>query len=364
MKTIRPGAGSLKVVAGVFLISTALGLFFTAQIYYSALHSHHNVSWAQALYWAFGDWYEWALLSPLLLWLSRRFPFNSTSWFKSAVVHLVAGALISVLHAALCSAAALLQGWVVGPPGDFMLGVRNLLISRFHFNFAAYGLIVCAWHAWILHGQSQARAVEARELAGRLAEVQLEMLRLQLNPHFLCNTLNAISSLMLTDINAANKMIARLGELLRVALQSREPEVPLKREMEILRQYLDIERIRFGDRLHLNFEVAPETLDAAVPSLILQPLVENAIHHGVADIPNAQITVRAIRENGSLRMEIQDNGRGFTTRDSKNSASLGLENTRGRLRLLYGDAQQFELTEQRGGGVFAKILIPFHLAQA
>ena len=95
--------------------------------------------------------------------------------------------------------------------------------------------------------------------------------------------------------------------------------------MEILRQYLDIERIRFGDRLQLNFEVAPETLDAAVPSLILQPLVENAIHHGVADIPNAQITVRAIRENGSLRMEVQDNGRGFTTRDSKNAASLGLE---------------------------------------
>ena len=364
MKTMRPSAGSLKVALGVFLISTALGLFFTAQIYYSAASSGHHISWAQALYWAFGDWYEWALLSPLLLWLSRRFPFNAQSWLKSAIAHLIAGALISTLHAALCACAAVLQGWIIGPEASFLLGLRNLLISRFHFNFAAYGLIVCAWHAWLLHSQAQARAAEARYLAGRLAEVQLEMLRLQLNPHFLCNTLNAISSLMLTDTNAANKMIVRLGELLRVALQSKDAEVPLKREIEMLRQYLDIERIRFGDRLHLSFEVAPETLDAAVPSLILQPLVENAIHHGVADIPEAEITVRAIRENGSLRMEVQDNGRGFAKTKLENGASVGLENTRGRLRLLYGDAQQFELAEQHGGGVFAKILIPFRAAQA
>lgn len=353
-----------KVGLAVFLIATALGLFFTLQIHYAASAAGHQVSWGQSLYWAFGDWYEWALLSPALLWLSQRFLFTSKTWVKSAAVHLVAGALISILHAAMCAGAAILQAHVTGPPTTFVEAFRQLVTHRFHFNFAAYGLIVCAWHAWIFQRQSQERARESQDLARRLAETRLEMLRAQLNPHFLFNTLNTISSLMLTDPDAANQMMARLGDLLRVALEHRDGKVSLKKELALLRQYLDIEQVRFGDRLSLRLEVAPETLEAAVPSMILQPIVENAIRHGLEDADDATITLRARGVNGSLHLEVEDNGKPSVEKKSAHAGhGIGLANTRSRLRLLYGDDHKFELI-QRADGVSANITIPLHLVTA
>jgi two-component system LytT family sensor kinase len=369
--TPRENRGKFRVAAKVLLIATLLGLFFAAQTYYSAASFQKPVSWGQALYWAFGDWYEWALLSPVILWLCRRFQFDRRSWPKSLPVHLVGGLLLSGVHATLCALAAVLEGWVAGTPTLFGREVHKLLANRTHFNLAVYTVIVCAWHAWDYHRRYSEREEQATELSARLAQAQLQALRMQINPHFLFNTLNSISSLMLKDVNSANRMIVRLSELLRLTLEiSNDQEVPLQRELELLRRYVEIEQIRFGDLLKVKIEVEPATLHANVPNLILQPLVENAIHHAIEpQAAGGQIELRCARSNGSLVMQVSDNGQGNSSLKT-NSAEvsnqarqrIGLNNTRQRLQKLYGTHQSFELVQNPTGGMTAKIIIPFQLA--
>jgi LytS/YehU family sensor histidine kinase len=194
---------------------------------------------------------------------------------------------------------------------------------------------------------------------------------MQLNPHFLFNTLNAVSALMLKDVNAANRMIARLGDLLRLALENTErQEVPLQQEIEFLRRYLEIEQIRFGDRLQLKMDVDPATLTAAVPNLILQPLVENAIRYAIEPQEAAgQIELHSSRDNGRLILQVSDNGTGtghqtagLFENGSNGREQVGLRNTRERLRKLYGDHQVFQLTRNARGGVTASLTIPFQVA--
>jgi two-component sensor histidine kinase len=358
----------LRYAAIIFITATVLGLFFAAQIYFSAAALHRDIGWGQALYWSFGDWYEWALLSPIVFWTCRKFPFDRQSWRRSLPVHLVADILLSGLHAVMCAALAVLQGVVTGKAVVFSTTLNALLANRTHYNLAVYALIVCAWHAWDYYRKFREREAHAAQLAGLLAQTQLQALRMQLNPHFLFNSLNAVSSLMLKDVVAANKMIVRLGELLRLTLEkSDQQEVSLKQEIEFLRRYLEIEQIRFGERLQLKIDVDPSTLNAAVPNLILQPLVENAIRHAIEpQETTGQIELRSLRDNGSLVLQVSDNGPGLTreTASAETRERIGLNNTRERLRKLYGDAQQFELIGNAGGGVTARLSIPFHVASA
>ena len=365
--------GKWGVGAIVFLIATLLGLFFAGQIYCSAASFHQSVSWGQALYWAFGDWYEWALLSPVIFWLCRRFQFDRRSWPKSLPVHLVGGLMLSGLHAVLCALAAVLQGWVTGAPRVFGSEVHHLLANRTHFNLAVYTVIVCSWHAWDYHRKYREREAQATELAAQLARAQLQALRMQLQPHFLFNTLNSISSLMLKDVNSANRMIVRLSELLRLTLEiSNDQEVPLQTELDFLRRYVEIEQIRFGDLLKVKMDVEPVTLHANVPNLILQPLVENAVHHAIEpQTAGGQIELRCARSNGSLVLQVSDNGQGHGSlkTDAVETANqarerIGLNNTRQRLQKLYGGQQSFELVQNAAGGMTANIIIPFRLADA
>jgi len=359
--------------AKVLLIATVLGLFFTAQIYYSAASFHHSVSWRQALYWAFGDWYEWALLSPVIFWLCRRFQFDRQSWRRSLPVHLVVGLCLSVVHGVLCALAAVFQGWVTGVPTSFGGEVHKVLANRAHFNLAVYAVIVCAWHAWDYHRRYREREAQATELAARLAQAQLQALRMQLNPHFLFNTLNTISSLMLKDVSSANRMIVRLGDLLRLTLEiGNHQEVSLQQELEFLRRYIEIEQIRFGDLLQVKMDIEPATLDASVPNLILQPLVENAIRHAIEpQTSGGWIELRCVRSNGSLLLQVSDNGQGRGSLEPDSAVvskpareRIGLNNTRQRLQNLYGDRQSFELVENPSGGMTANLIIPFRLAAA
>src|SRR5215831_3337891 len=231
----RSTSGRWRVALIVFLVATLAGFFFTAQVYYSTASLAHRVSWLQALYWGFGDWYEWALLSPLIFFLCRRLPFDRRSWRKSVLVHSVSGITLAFFHAVLCALAAVLQGVVTGVPIPFTASLLGLLARRGHFNLAVYALIVCAWHAWDYHRKYREREAEAADLNMRLARAQLEALRMQLNPHFLFNTLNAISGLMLNDVTGANKMLSRLGELLRLTLETRDQqEVSLEQELKFL----------------------------------------------------------------------------------------------------------------------------------
>jgi signal transduction histidine kinase len=355
-----------RQVAVIFLAATALGFFFGAQIYFSAAVTHRDVSWAQAFYWSFTDWYEFALLAPIVLWTCGRFRFERGSWPRALAVHLCVGVLLAGVHVVLCAVSDVFQGWVTGKPVVFAKSLRGILYNRTHYNLAVYAVIVCAWHAWDYYRKFREREAQAAELTGRLAQAQLQALRMQLNPHFLFNTLNAVSSLMLKDVTAANKMLSRLGDLLRLTLQnSHQQEVPLQQEIEFLRRYLDIEQIRFGDRLHLKVEIDPSTLDAAVPNLILQPLVENAIQHAIEpQEAGGQIELRAIRDNGRLVLQVSDNGPGLaaaTATDDTGREHIGLNNTRARLRTLYCENQRFDLTGNNMGGVTARLSIPFRV---
>ena len=351
----------LRHVAIIFLAATALGFFFAAQIYFSAVSLGRDITWGQALYWSFGDWYEWALLSPIIFSACRKFRFERSTWLNPLLIHLVIGLVLAGVHAVMCALAAVFQGWFTDKPIAFATSLQGLLATRTHYNLAVYAVIVCAWHAWDYYRQFRERDALATELEGRLAQAQLQALRMQLNPHFLFNTLNAVSSLMLRDINAANKMISRLGELLRLTLEkSDQQEVSLEQEIQFLRRYLEIEQIRFGERLQLKLEVDPSTLAAAVPNLILQPLVENAVRHAIEpQETGGRIHLRSARDNGRLVLQVSDDGPGLTEKPER----IGLSNTRERLRKLYGGNQQFDLTANPTGGVTASLAIPFHLLQ-
>ncbi|MFN2391712.1 MAG: sensor histidine kinase, partial [Pyrinomonadaceae bacterium] len=203
-------------------------------------------------------------------------------------------------------------------------------------------------------------ALETSQLETKLAQAQLDALKMQIHPHFLFNTLNSISVLIREDAIAANRMLVRLSELLRAALKSgNSPEISLKDELEFLRGYLEIEQTRFQDRLQVDFDIDKETLAAKVPNLILQPLVENAIKHGIAPLATAgKITIETRRQNGFVELSVSDNGAGLSD-PAKESNGIGLKNTRERLEKLYGEKQQFEIASKTGGGFEVKIKIPF-----
>src|SRR5258705_2258820 len=168
--------GGLRHAAVIALTATVLGFFFAAQMYFSAASFHRPISWGQALYWSFGDWYEWALLSPIIFWVCRSFRFDQRSWPKSLTVHLFGGLLLAGVHAVMCAAAAVLQGWVTGKSVVFTKSLHGLLANRTHYNLAVYAVIVCAWHAWDYYRKFREREAQAGELMGRLAQAQLQAL--------------------------------------------------------------------------------------------------------------------------------------------------------------------------------------------
>jgi two-component system LytT family sensor kinase len=193
----------------------------------------------------------------------------------------------------------------------------------------------------------------------------LQALKMQLHPHFLFNTLHAISALMDDDVKGARRMIARLSELLRLTLESvGQQEVSLRQELDALERYLEIEQIRFQDRLTVRLAVAPETLGASVPNLVLQPIVENAIRHGIAPRSSAgRIEIRAERQDGMIELQVIDDGPGLSPGGEEFKEGIGLTNTRARLRQLYGDGHRIEIKDADGGGLAVKLSIPFRQAE-
>ncbi|HYG34609.1 MAG TPA: histidine kinase [Clostridia bacterium] len=339
---------------------TVLGLSFASQFYISSAKAGLEVSWGQAVGYALGDWYVFAVLSVPVIWLARRFHFEAGKWKRSLVVHVLASVVFSFAYMVL---RAWVGCWQSG--AAFEEAFRPLLVKTWHFNLLIYWVILAVSQAFDYYRKYRDRELRTAELEKSLVQAKLQALQMQLNPHFLFNTLHSISSLMHKDVEAADKMIVRLSELLRAALESSSTqEVALRRELEFLKLYLSIEQIRFGDRLTVKLEIPPDTLDAQVPNLILQPLVENAIKHGIE--PRARpglIELRAQLQNGDLELEVCDNGAGL-----KNNVTLregvGLANTRARLRELYGGAHRFELIQSDAGGLRVELRIPFRTKKA
>jgi two-component system, LytTR family, sensor kinase len=339
---------------------TVIGLSFASQYYLSSLKAGRPVSWSHAVSWSLGDWYVWGLLSVPIIQLARRFRFDDVQWIRSVAIHLVASGLFSLVYMVLRAWLGQVQSWIGGSPVTFGDAFNPLVVKSVHFNLLTYWVIVSVSHAFAYYRQFQERALRASELEKRLAQAKLQALQMQLNPHFLFNTLNAIASLMHMDVKAADRMITRLADLLRYALESTDAhEVPLRQELSFLERYLEIEKTRFGRRLNVRLEIAPDTLDLLVPNLLLQPLVENAIRHGIEKRSKpGWIELHARCEEGRLHLEVRDNGPGLPAEPPQRQG-IGLTNTRSRLQQLYGKGQSLELRDAEGGGVVVDIWIPF-----
>lgn len=343
-----------KKAAAILGCWTLLALFFTSQLYLGYYYNRYPISWRGALVLSFSDWYPWAILSPAILWLSHRFPLDKWHWRGSLLVHLSAGAGFTVVK--LIMEFGALHFLTAGP-------VRPMSPMKFHPNLLTYWAVVGVGHAIDYYSKYRERELRASQLEARLAQAQLEVLKMQLHPHFLFNTLHAISALMHRDVEAADRMLARLSELLRLTIENTGvEEVPLKQELDFLQRYLEIEQTRFGERLAVRMEIESKTLDAQVPNLILQPLVENAVRHGIAPRSSpGSIEIRARQRDGSLVLEVSDDGPGLA--DSNGNApkrGVGLANTRARLEQLWGERAQFHLTSPPGKGVTVQVIIPFH----
>lgn len=313
-------------------------------------------------------WLYWAAATPIVVALARRFPLEGARRWRSGLVHLVAAVAAAVGHSALVAGIAV---WVLGPAGllrdpSFGAQFRALSESYLLLEIVVYWMILGVVRAAQLQRRyAEARLAEAHAAASaarseaRVAEARLHALRMEVDPHFLFNALNAVSGLVRTgDSRGATDMLARIADLLRVTLRyGREGSVSLRRELELVREYLAIEAVRLGDRLQVDIAADPEALDAAVPPLILQPLVENAIRHGVAAVPGpARLAVRAGVEGESLWIEVTDSGPGPAPGAAQGT---GLRNVTARLEAEFDGAGSFELASLPGGGGRARLAFPF-----
>jgi len=317
-------------------------------------------------FWAFGAF--WAIHAPLIFILSRRFSFERKRLTKSLLVYFSAG----IVWAMLVQGLPLLLVPVLNDSTSYTSeGFRRLFINWFESNFLPNMLIF-----WVVlsisllssyYEQYQKEKLKASQLDAQLSNARLQALQMQLHPHFLFNTLHSISALVLKNENRdAVKMINRLSELLRLTLDNIETQVlTLEDEIEFTRRYLEIERIRFQDRLTVDMEIDPQSLIAEVPTLILQPLVENAMRHGVDSNSGAsRIHIAARLQNNQLLMEVRDDGKDSEKIFGQNGAAgLGLKNTRARLSELYGEDHSFSLSRTENEWTIAQIAIPFSSAR-
>src|SRR5207247_2601561 len=310
------------------------------------------------------QFYLSAILSPLLFKFSRRFPIEFRPLnLRNLLLYFPALISFAGIHQLIHLAVL----WSITPRWRQQYPAlidcyRAYFAFGFYIDLIIASLIVVAVHALLYYQNFRASELAQSSLITQLAQAQLRALKMQLHPHFLFNTLHSISSLVLEDPPKANSMIARLGDFLRLTLEnSNQQLVSLKEETEFLRCYLEIEQVRFGDRLTVAFELEPQTLSAQVPHLILQPVVENAIQHAIAQrATRGHINVEAKRLNSLLRLEVRDNGPGITSdTDLVRAEGVGLSNVRARLHQIYGSDSRCELMYSKDGGLAVVMEIPF-----
>lgn len=339
---------------------TLFGLFFASQVVSTRAFFGRPLQLSSAL----ASWltcgYLWLAVTPLILKLVRRFPLERRIWPRNAVIHLLFSFGFSAVLLASYVVATSLIGLEARSP--FRTALRLQFIGSFHAEILTYWGVVGVAHALEYYRRYREREVRASQLETQLARAQLDALRMQLQPHFLFNTLNTISVLMKEDVNLANRVLVSLSELLRSTLRNPETnEVSLKEELEFLKRYLEIEQTRFHDRLNVEIKVDPTAYHAQVPHLILQPLVENVVRHAVAPrASKSTLQITAVRSNGTLELKVVDDGPGAEPTSAAGSKGIGLRNTKARLDRLYGEAHRFDFSSAKGQGVQVSITIPFH----
>lgn len=312
--------------------------------------------WLSALIESALDVAFWAVLTAVILEMARRFPIRGEHRWRNLAIH-VAGCVV------LASASTAFNYWVAtytyidGPYWS------RFYFVRIHANVISYVTVVAAGHAFEVYRRYRDRELAASHLETQLARANLHALEMQVQPHFLFNTLNSISELVHHEPEAAELMIAQLGDLLRMTTDGAlRPEVPLSRELDFVGTYLEIERTRFQDRLAIRKQVDADVLDCLVPNLILHPLVENAVRHGLSPrVAPGTLTITARRVDGLVRITVRDDGRGLPPPEERQER-IGIGNTRMRLRQTYGDAHRFELADAPGGGTVVMIEVPYRAA--
>jgi signal transduction histidine kinase len=325
---------------------TALALFFAVSSSLTYVSTGRPANWQVSIPRALGEWWLWALLTPLVAWLARRYPLDRPWPWRSASVHFLAGLLVAIVKTAADRA---IFAWLTG----FW---TYLLLSTLALQLFVYFAIVLAAHGLEYYRRSR----EREQLETRLAEARLQLLSAQLQPHFLFNTLNTIAEMVHHDADKADHMITSLSDLLRRALDlgSRQ-EISLAGEIDLLSRYLDIQRVRFGERLQVSCQVSEAAREASVPVLLLQPLVENAIHHGLSRrAGTGRIDIDARTVTDRLLITIHDDGQGVSEAALNGLERVGLGNTRARLEALYGADHRLRLVNAPLGGAELTLDLP------
>jgi two-component system LytT family sensor kinase len=359
----------LLLLLSLFALCSVLAGLSVLQGYTCNLGMDHAPDLGSMIHQELKGWYALGLVSLGVIWFCDRNRLMPNQTGKWLLAHVLAALFFSGIY-------AVLDSWLVAGeksvmhPGEIL--TFSYLMNKYWLHyvvvyFLIYWVVLLGHFSWHYYQQNRMREVQTAQLQRELVEARLEALRMQLNPHFLFNTLHAISALIQDNPAGADRVVARLSELLRLSLDQTKPqEVPLSEEMAFLDSYLEIEQTRFAERLEIEREIAPETRQALVPYLILQPLVENAIHHGIEPREElGRVRISSRRSNDCLELRVRDNGDGL---DSQGNGApregIGLSNTRARLKHLYGADCSLELASASGGGLEALVRIPFRTLNA
>jgi two-component system LytT family sensor kinase len=346
----------LGLIWGIWALAA---LFFATQVYMMYLKEERRIPFLRGLFLQGLSCAIWALATPLVLWLARRFRIERNTWRRRVPLHFIIG--VTLVSSMIVVDFTVYMFYLGRFASITALGMFQNVYYNIDRWLLTYWVIVLISHAFNYYNSSRKGELKAAQLRTQLAQSQLEALKMQLHPHFLFNTLHSISALLNKDVEAARSMIARLGDFLRLTLENGgSQEVTLQQEIEFLNGYLDIERIRFQDRLTTLVEVDPTVLDVRVPNLILQPLVENAMRHAIANSDRGRIEVLAGPSNGMLRIQVKDNGPGLQVvrAYANRSKGVGLANTKARLDRLYGSAHRLEFENEPNGGLVVTMEIP------
>lgn len=354
-----------------WLISIAfwilLGMLFASKTYIYAQIIDQPMSWWRTLGFTMPKAVIWGIATPLVLWFASLYKIDTHTWLRNGLIHLATGVLLAPFLVILSFLVSLLFKWIGGSLPDnpsFVMAAFNAQVFATSFdNILTYFILIGAYHVYDYYQRYRDRLLQATTLEAQLATLRLDLLKAQLNPHFLFNTLNAISIVKDHDLEAADEMITDLSELLRFIMENiHRQEVTLREEVDFLKRYISIQQKRFDNNLDITIDIDPSAWNAMVPSLLLQPIVENSIKHGMNDSNHkGKIDIECKLIDGQLCFQVKDNGTGLKYDPGRhvNGSGIGVKNTHARLRNLYGDNYVFELKNGESGGAVARLTIPY-----
>lgn len=357
---IRKNDYLIAFYIGILLFSI-FALIYAVRFYFLYIISGQPIGFFTFLYAQLKVWLAYAIFVPFIIWLGRKCPVDHKNWYWSIPFHLLYSIVIAVVQALVYFLFK-----IAVYPGHVITS-RDVL----YFFFSGVTIVMVIY--WVIIGvdyvityqrRTRAQALKTAQMQTQLAQVQLEVLKSQIQPHFLFNTLHTITALMFEDVNSANEMITKLSDLLRLSLdRTNQQEVTLREELEFVETFLDIQKTRFKGRLNIETDIDSKTLDAMVPSMLLQPIVENAISHGICPHKKmGKIKLVSKSSNGMLYLEIHDNGKGIKSNKEKIFIKgVGISNTVERLRQLYTDKYKFDLVNSPEGGLGVLIKIPLRI---